>query len=273
MTEYNLRLQKIVSTIQYPENIKPYRQICCKHKDNIYIIDGENGEIIVCDTVLKTLTKKISIPKIGQYPSAVVICDEIHILFGDQSSMYLVYDINRNELHSYPNILGRSKFVTALLYQNRIILFGGWSYAKNEIHNEFRISNEIHRNHNGKISWNIKDEFKFSQKPVYFHGYILYKHYLFIFGGGIWIESSGWKLIDSIYYLDLNKSKGWKELKHIKCPYPGQFITTITDDNVVHLFAEINEWPNWKESKRAHYSVPISTILGSEFVSDFGSRK
>ena len=74
-------------------------------------------------------------------------------------------------------------------------------------------------------------------------------------------------LVDSIYCLDLEKSEGWKELKHIKCPFPGHYITTITDDNMVHLFAEVNQWPNWRDSQMAHYSLPISTLLGSEFSS------
>ena len=273
ITEYNLRLQKKIGTTQYPDHITPYRQFCCQHKDNIYIIDGENGEIVLFDPVLRIFTKKINIPKIGTYPSAVVIFDEIHILFGEHNSMHLVYDINKNEVHSYESTLGRSKFVAALWYQNRIILFGGWSYAQNKIQNEFKISNEIERIHDCKINWTIEPQYKFPKTPVYFHGYILYKHYILTFGGRIYTKGSGWSYTDSIHLLDLNKEYGWKEVKHIKCPYPGHFVEVITTNNIIHLFTETNKWPNWEDSDRGHHSLPVSTILGSEFVADEPSKQ
>ena len=164
MTEYNLRLGKVVNNIEYPENsdIKPCRQICCKHKDKIYIIDGENGKIILFDPSLKTFTKRTSIPKIGRYPSAVVVFDEIHIFHGrDNEKEHLVYDINNNKVKSYEYKSPRMHFVSALLYQNKIVLFGGFDTDKAEVPNQVKISNEIHKNHNGKITWTIKDEFKF----------------------------------------------------------------------------------------------------------------
>ena len=264
MTEYNLQSEKIINNIEYPENsnIKPSRQICCKHNDKIYIIDGENGKIILFDPALKTFTKKISIPKIGRYPSAVVVFDRIYIFHGrDNVEEYLVYDINNNRIKSYKYITDKIHFVSALFYQNRIILFGGYNATQRKLHNNFKISGEMHKNHDGKINkWTINDKYKF-ETPVIFHSCLQYKHYVLVFGGSVQARA----FTDSIYLLDLNNNDGWKELKHIKCPCPSHYIVTITEHNMVHLLMEYNKWPNWEDSKKAHYSLPISTILGSKF--------
>ena len=36
MTQYDVDKDKIIQTIQYPENMKPCRQICCDYNQKIY---------------------------------------------------------------------------------------------------------------------------------------------------------------------------------------------------------------------------------------------
>ena len=89
---------------------------------------------------------------------------------------------------------------------------------------------------------------------------------MLIFGGGLWVDQ---KRIyqDSIYLLDLEVNDGWKLLKHIKCPMKSWCVATITSDERVHLITKLNE-----EDENAHYSLPVSTILGPDFIDDEDSK-
>ena len=85
MCEYHIPTRKVINVIEYPEdeNIAPFRQFCCKYSQHeIYIIDGEMGNIILFDAVTKTFEEKVEIPNIGGYPCGAVLGDKINIVHG-----------------------------------------------------------------------------------------------------------------------------------------------------------------------------------------------
>ena len=88
----------------------------------------------------------------------------------------------------------------------------------------------------------------------------------YIFGGNI-LDDTATKStnINRISVLDLNCDDGWQEIKHIQCPLNSNYLAVLTADNHIHLITETNVWPNWRDSKRRHYSIHISTILGSKY--------
>eukprot|EP01083_Nonionella_stella_P082000 226220_1 len=66
MVQYDIKLDKIISVAKYPQNIKPEYHSCCKYKNEIYIVDGENGQIISFNTQNKQFKIKIKTEKIGR---------------------------------------------------------------------------------------------------------------------------------------------------------------------------------------------------------------
>ena len=267
MIQYDMKTNKIVDIIQYPDKFQPCRHCCREYKQKIYLIDGEHGEIILFDPTTKEFTKLLDIVKIGKYPSAVLIADEIHIVQGQLNASHLVYNITSNTIKILNNDKTEKEFnfVCALNYQDKIIQFGGWDCNTHAPADVFMISSEIKEDMN-EIEWFIKPEYKL-KKILIKCGYVLCKHFIITFGG----SSGGFEAVDkhtdAIYVLDLNSDVGWLELKHIKCPFPGRYLAVLAPDNMVHLLTEINGNPWWK-TKRGHYSIPISTILGSKWNND-----
>ena len=144
MSQYQLSTQKIIHTIEYPPNINPQRQVCCKYKDKIYIIDGEHGEIILFDPIKKTFTKKLLIPKIGCYPNAVVVFNKIHIINGRNNDQHhLVYDPITNQLIDDKIAVDKITCGAALVYENKIIAFGGYYNTKGSRSDNFMITTPI----------------------------------------------------------------------------------------------------------------------------------
>ena len=264
MVKYNHHTNEITEIIPYSEDITPCRHFCCHHKDQIYIIDGENEEIILFDPNSKTYTKKLNIPQLGRYPSAVVAFDKIHIFHGDKNTNHLIYDIASNTIITQEDASvanERRMFgVSILKYQNRIIKFGGycWYFV-----DTFMISNELHPDDTEKaLEWT---ELIKLPRAVEMCGYVLFRHYIIIFGGeGTAIQ--GDKFMDTIYIFDLNKRiQGWKLVKHIKCPIRSKYCAIIDSDNMVHLFTEINRFDNWRKSEYGYYSIPIASIFGDKY--------
>eukprot|EP01083_Nonionella_stella_P092431 258785_1 len=50
MVQYDIQSDKIISVVKYPNNIKPPCHSCCQYKNEIYIVDGKNGQIITFNT-------------------------------------------------------------------------------------------------------------------------------------------------------------------------------------------------------------------------------
>eukprot|EP01083_Nonionella_stella_P148499 470150_1 len=65
MVQYDIHSDKIISVVKYPKNIKPKWHSCCKYKNEIYIVDGENGQIISFNTQNKQFKIKIQTGTIG----------------------------------------------------------------------------------------------------------------------------------------------------------------------------------------------------------------
>eukprot|EP01083_Nonionella_stella_P005487 15853_1 len=65
MVQYDSKLDKIRSVVTYPQNIKPKGHSCCKYENEIYIVDGVNGQIITFNAQSKQFKIKIKTEKIG----------------------------------------------------------------------------------------------------------------------------------------------------------------------------------------------------------------
>eukprot|EP01084_Bolivina_argentea_P209018 356142_1 len=132
MVEWDIKTEKIINIIKYPQYIPRYH-FCCKYKNKIYIIDGDtNGEIILFDPSIKTFEKKANIPKIGFGANAVVVCDKMHIWNGqnqigqNNASHHLIYDIIKNQVKRHQIRCTGMLGALAFLHQNnQIIQFGG----------------------------------------------------------------------------------------------------------------------------------------------------
>ena len=280
ITEYNISMNKITNRTHYPEDkdsITPCRQVCCKYNDQIYIIDGEHGEISVFDPVEKTFTKKCDMAKIGMYPNAVMLHDQIHIFNGEEdANHYYIYDINKNEINTFPERDGPVKVnnSSVIEYKNRIIKVGGFNKHSGHKSNKFAISEEIEyiKERTQAPRWIDKPEWKLPL-PLFAFGLVSYKHYLIGLGGvaNNWYTSGSGEdkrtgFMNAIFVLDMedNDGTGWKEID-IECPVKSKYIACITNDNFVHIFTESNKWPNWIERERMHCSIHVSTLLGDQY--------
>ena len=124
----------------------------------MYIIDGENGEIIRFDPVTKLYTKKINIPEIGRYPCAVVISNKIYILYGrENKKYYLIYDITQNKL---TQIAAKEAFdalftVSLATYQQQLIAFGSFNNTQSQYRDSVIISSRLEQDGSDKheIKW------------------------------------------------------------------------------------------------------------------------
>ena len=91
MVEYCTVSNQIKQIINYPKNIKPLGHCLCESNGNIYIIDGENGQIILFNAKTKQFSQTIQIPKIGRFPSCMAMNDNIHIFHGKTNRKHLIY--------------------------------------------------------------------------------------------------------------------------------------------------------------------------------------
>ena len=179
-------------------------------------------------------------PKVGMYPSSAVLHDKIHIFHGERNTKHFVYDPTANSLKTYVIITDRDDAdgVQSVVYDNKIMKFSGYANAY-KTRTAAMLFCEID-DENETIKWTNKYEWTLPTKNDTC-GYILYEHYLVIFGG----QATAFEYLDTIYFLDLTKhDEGWKELEHIKCPLPSKYLPVLAPNNHVHLFTETNKWPN-----------------------------
>jgi len=265
MIEYNPTLDKITKICTYPSNLKPAGHAVCEYDKTIYIIDGYNGEIISFNPSLNTFHKNIDIPVIGSFPNAITIFNKIHIFNGSRNTKhYLIYDPVKNKIINHKINTDKIYLVSTLKYKNQIIQIGGLNQVTNKRMDTFSMSLEIKDNEvENVIKFNTKQQWKLPI-PLCGFGHVLFKNFILIFGG-----IADRKYLDTIYLLDLKKSnQGWTVLKHTKCPLKSEYLAVLAAGDNIHLFATLNKYPNWKESERGHYSLPISRILGSNYVYD-----
>ena len=264
IVQFDCNSNQVTNIIEYPETLIPKGHTCCQYNDKIYLIDGVNGKITEFDPLLKTFITKIDIPKIHGFPSAIQIFDKVHIMFGrDNASKYFIYDPIKNTLAEFESDTKEKIASCSILkYKNHIIRFGGHSYEPELKQNPYldtcMITSKIEPHDDNAPQWTTKNEWNLPQCINQF-GVILYGHYVLIFGGGLYVDRKR-TYQDSVYLLDLTLNDGWKLLNHIKCPMKSWYLATMTGDNQVHLIARQNA-----KKDTGHYSLPISTILGSAF--------
>ena len=258
MGKYDCQSDKISTIIKYPANIRPHNHTCCKYKNNIYIINGAKSEIILFNPSTASFTKKLDIPNLGHHASCITFNDFIHIFHGKQNKKHIIYSIADNTINIFDDTTTATYLssVCVLKYGDRIIKFGGTDALCQTEVNTFWISSEIKGNEGGDIEWTLKPKYKVPNS-VLGCGYVLYKHFILIFGGKI--KSAVYS--DNIYILDLKNDIGWIKIKHIKCPLCSVYRAVLDEENNVHLFSRINKWPNWQDSVVEHYSIPIKQIL------------
>ena len=257
MIEYSLSSQKVTQTIHYPSYIVPGSCYCCLVENTIYIIDGPSGSITAFDPKLTTFTKKASFPRIGGYPSAILVKDAIRIFNGNKNIQHdIVFNTRDNSVKILKTEHNKAEFVTLVLFQGKIISIGGWDDVLMTRLDTVQISAAL--NDNDAIQWTTNPQWKL---PVGLDqaGCVLYRHYILVFGG-----SSG-LYQDVIYLLDLsNEDNTWEILKHITCPVPGYYVATLTPDSNVHLFLGEN-----RDGIRGHYTLPLSTVMGDWYPFQF----
>ena len=255
MVEYNYKTNKIINIIKYPKNMTPGAHCCCSYNNNIYIIDGKyNHEIILFNTSNHSFTKKINIPDIGGGSSCVAIDDTIHICSGNNTAKHIIYSITNNTVRIYDDSTANENHAPNLLkYQNNIIKFGGWSSAYQQGLDTFYSTSTTQKQET--ISWTLQEKYRLKRRASS-SGYIIFDHYIIIFGGH---EDNG-PYMDSIYALDLECDVGWIEMKHIKCPLASNYRAVLDGDDNVHLFTQVNQHP-WQKSEIKHFMICIGEIL------------
>ena len=177
MTEYNINTNQIIQTIEYPEEFQSYRHNCCEYKGKIYMIDGENGQIILFDPVKKQFTKKLDIPAIGKYPSAIVINERVHIFNGKDNTKHLVYNPVINEIITMDDEGTELKELSSItVYNDRIYRFGGFNHDISRRDAAFMMSSKISKDEEN-VTWTVQSQFELKQ-PLNKCAYVLYKQYI-----------------------------------------------------------------------------------------------
>ena len=129
MVQHCLKTNEIMQIIKYPPDINPLRHSVCSYQNMIYIIDGCAGLIIEFNPTTKEFIKKTDIDVVGQYPSVIVIDDNIHIFNGtwNNKGIVLIYCPLDNTIHKIKDKFATEKVGNASLlnYKNQLIRFGG----------------------------------------------------------------------------------------------------------------------------------------------------
>ena len=263
MVEFDCKTNKIVRKIQYPNGIYPHDHSCCSHGNNIYIIDGTNGKIILFNTTTHRFTTKLERTALGAGVSTVIIGDNIHIFNGSDNTKHLIYSIQNNTIQSINDTTTFTKLTSVCLleYEGKIIKFGGHDFGKEKCVDSFYMSSSVKNINDIKVY--IQPQYKLP-RPLFYCGAVIFDHYLIIFGGAV----AAGKYSDAIYVLDLDGNKGWIKLQHIKCPLESQYRAILDNDNNIHLITRLNKWPNWESSIIKHYVIPIQQVLGDMYDED-----
>ena len=257
MVEYNYKTDKVINIAKYPENIKPGAHWCCKHGNKIYIIDGKNNhEIILFDPSKHSFKKLIDIPDLGAAPSCVVINDDIHIIGGKKNdNKYIIYSIKQNTIKMLNDTKKSNVYaMISLKYQDKIIKFGGMDCSIKQPVDKLYSTSIIQENNN--VVWSLQKQYEL-KCGINCCGYILFEHHIIIFGGA---QKSG-NYQDAIYVLDLRRDIGWIELQHIRCPLRSSYRAVLDGDYNVHLFTQVNQWPEWEDSVVKHFAIGIREII------------
>ena len=227
MVEYCVKSKKIINKCKYPKNIQPCHHCVCLLKGIIYIIDGyNNAEIISFNPTTKKFKKEKSIPFIGTSPCCVVLHDVIHIFNGHSNKKHIIYSPHNKKIKIYRDNITRNNmsYVQVIKYKNQLIRLGGYDSDNDSNINWFIRSGPIKPKQYTDIKW------KYSEKQrlifnMYGFGCIVWRHWLFMFGGDI---GSG-KYIHDIFALNLEDDNAeWTKL-NMKCAEKRIFRSVLID--------------------------------------------
>ena len=259
MVQYDYKTNKILNIVKYPQNITPRAHSCCLHQNKIYIIDScMTQSIILFNPSDHSFMKKIKIPNLGAAPSSVVANDEIHIIGGNKSGpTYIVYSIKDNTIKQLKDqTVNKVGAIISLKYQDKIIKFGGIDCNQPILEYLGTFHTTSDKQENDSVKWTLQEQYKF-KRGIAGCGCIFYDNHIVIFGG----NEGDSEYFDSIHALDLKSDAGWIELQHMKCPLASSYRAVLDGDDNVHLFTQINQWPNWEVSQIRHFSIGIRDIL------------
>eukprot|EP01083_Nonionella_stella_P118333 353256_1 len=254
MVQYDIQSDKIISVVKYPNNIKPKWHSCCKYKNEIYIVDGQNGQIIAFNTQNNRFQIKTKMDMIGRGAQCIAMYDDVHIFGGHRNSKHLVYRIKENKIKILNDTTTTANigYASIVKYKDQIIRFGGYNYDTDQYVDALFISSRIKRNTLNDIEWTSMPSWKCNQ-GVCDCGYLMYKHYIIMFGGA----TTGNKRLDTICVLNVRSADdGWIELNHIKCPMPSEYHAVVDTMDNIHILSGYNDKKDCK-----HYSISISSVL------------
>ena len=260
MVEFNIKSNKITNTVKYPQNIKPSCHSCCYHNNKIYIIVGKIGEIISFSPSRKSFIKKIDIPKLGAYPSAIVVGDTIHISHGKNNTRYFIYCIKNNTIKEMNDstTTNRLDSLCVLKHQDKIYKFGGEDNTNNKCMDTFYVSS-VQNGAFSKLKWTLQPQHQLKGGRDSF-GAVILNHYILKFGGNL---DTDYNCSDAIYLLDLKQNNGWIKIQQIECPIKSGFRAILDTNGDVHLFTHVN-----KNKVPKHYAISIKQVLGDIAVDD-----
>ena len=239
MVEYNIKTNTMQNIIKYPQNnssgsstpiIKPKFHCLCAYKDLIYIIDAAGSfsepSIISFNPTTKTFKKLLKLPKLGKFPCCIEIHGNLHIFHGQRNQNHLIYSPQNNTIKSLKDASTSDRLnnVAIIKYNNKIYKFGGISFGTRL--DWFIRSEIIEKQHQyDTIKW-IQNDNRKLKKGLRGFGYILYRNFLFTFGGCL----KAGVYTDKIYCLDLlDDNSEWKEME-IKCPEKNGYQAVLIDD-------------------------------------------
>ena len=163
MVEYCNKTNKMISKVAYPKNIKPEYHSVCGYNNQIYIVDGKNGQIILFDPFTKRFEIKAKISKIGQGSSCIAVDSDIHIFNDRPNQNHLIFLYKKHAKFKTQKDETRTKgtaYAAVLKYENKIIKFAGLNVGTMKCVDILFMSSAIRNNISDNITWTCKNEWR-----------------------------------------------------------------------------------------------------------------
>ena len=250
LIEFDTRSNQIINIIKYPRALKCAGHSLCAHKEIIYIIDGQNGEIWSFDPTAEAnlmFVKKSDIPTLGPLTNCFVREDRIHLMNGvhNKENRTFIYDILSNRFAKANAVDGYLKIGQSVAFKDdQCIRIGGCDVNFTKWSKLCSV---------GKINqFGIDWGRDMHLLPVGLAGcgLLWYKEFVLVFGGRI--GTSSWS--DAIYFYDTNNKAPWKKVENLRCPLKCTCIAHLFDENV-HLIAQVSA------TKGKHFMIAMTAIM------------
>ena len=266
MIEYKCVSDLILPSIPYPHWFDGRLKLSlCRHDKDIYIVNGEMGQMVVFDTKRKRYGRNIRLPYLGWGASCIQFQDKIHIFNGVNNHDHIIYDINTEAITKSGDYYKENRITSQRigLYQTKFIRFSGLKHNELRQREYYSIDKILMTTHDHKL-FTVKSSLPLGISAF---GWVIWRQYLFIFGGWILYQS---QYKDEIYFIDLNniEKNKWNKLEHTKCPLKSHYEAVISGRDKVHLFSTQNE-----RSIAKHYEIPIKFLLGDLYYENENDHK